>query len=49
MINKQNTYKHQEEKVLKWGLEWGITEGIQQGIKLGKITDIIDLVKNSVI
>ena len=33
--------KHQEEKVLKRGLE----EGIQQGIEQGKISTIIDLVK----
>ena len=37
------------EKVLKRGLERGIAEGIQQGIELGKITDIIDSMKNGVI
>ena len=45
--------KHQEEKVLKRGLECGIEEGIQQGIQQGveqgKISTIIDLVKNGVI
>lgn len=49
--------KHQEEKVLKQGLERGIEEGIQQGIQQGveqgieqgKISTIIDLVKNGVI
>ena len=49
--------KHQEEKVLKQGLERGIAEGIQQGIQQGveqgieqgKISTIIDLVKNGVI
>ena len=45
--------KHQEEKVLKQGLERGIAEGIQQGIEQGieqgKISAIIDLVKNGVI
>ena len=41
--------KHQEEKVLKRGLEEGIQQeiqqGIQQGIEQGKISTIIDLVK----
>ena len=37
--------KNQEEKVLKRGLERGIEEGIEQG----KISTIIDLVKNGVI
>ena len=41
--------KHQEEKVLKRGLEEGIQQGIQQGIEQGKISTIIDLVKNGVI
>ena len=41
--------KHQEEKVLKRGLEEGSQQGIQQGIEQGKISTIIDLVKNGVI